>query len=86
MVYALNRRHTSILLDILKQGLAAGEVLPQVNPKMVRDLVYGAIEHLAWRMVNGDGVLKSDAVARQLSAVVLTGRAAPRRLDPRHGR
>jgi len=78
LVYALNRHYTSILLDILKHGADEGEMLPDVNPKMVRDMVYGAIEHLAWRMVSGKGVLKIDALARQLSEVVLFGISVPR--------
>lgn len=78
LVYALNRRYTSILVDILKHGVEEGEVLSDVNPKMVRDMVYGAIEHLAWRMVNGKGGLKIDALARQLSEVVLFGISVPR--------
>ena len=78
LLYALNRRYTSILLDILKQALAAGEMHSGIDPRMVRDLVYGAIEHLAWRMVNGKGVLRADTVARQLSQIVMSGIETPR--------
>jgi len=73
LLYALNQRYTSILLDILKQALAAGEMHSGIDPRMVRDLIYGAIEHLAWRMVNGKSVLRVDAVAQQLSQIVLSG-------------
>jgi TetR/AcrR family transcriptional regulator, fatty acid metabolism regulator protein len=73
LVHGLNRRYTSILLVILKQGLASGEVSAEVNPKVVRDLVYGTIEHLAWRMANGGRALRMDAAARQLCYIVLNG-------------
>lgn len=77
LLYALNRRYTSILLDILRQAHAAGAMRSGIDPRMVRDLVYGAIEHLAWRMVNGKSVGKSglrvEAVAHQLSQIVLSG-------------
>ena len=78
LLYALNRRYTSILLDILKQALAAGKMHIGIDPRIVRDLVYGAIEHLAWRMVNGKGVLRADTVARQLSQIVMSGIETPR--------
>ena len=73
LLHALNRRYTSILLDILKKARTRDEMDSSIDPRMVRDLVYGAIEHLAWRMVNGQSVLRADAVAQQLSQIVLNG-------------
>jgi AcrR family transcriptional regulator len=85
LMYGLNRRYTSILLDILTDARARGEMDSGIDPRMVRDLVYGAIEHLSWRMVNRQSVLRAEAVAQQLSQIVLSG-IETRRERTRYGR
>jgi AcrR family transcriptional regulator len=74
----LNRRYTSLLLRILRQGVLEGAVSPSIDARLVRDMLYGGMEHVMWRSVSGRG-----ANARGPSDVPGTARAIVRLL--RHG-
>jgi TetR/AcrR family transcriptional regulator, fatty acid metabolism regulator protein len=72
-IQEMNRRYTSVLIRIVKEAVRTGEVRSDVNPKLLRDVLFGAIEHLAWRHVNGRGQLKVTQTARELTAMLTTG-------------
>ena len=44
-----------------------------MNPKLLRDVIFGAIEHLAWRHVNGKGKLRVTQTARDLTIMLTSG-------------
>ena len=72
-IQELNRLYTSVLIRIVKDAVKAGEVTPHVNPKLLRDVIFGAIEHLAWRHVNGKGQLRVTQTARDLTLMLTSG-------------
>ena len=72
-IQELNRRYTSVLIRIVKEAVKTGEVKPDVNPKLLRDVLFGAIEHLAWRHVNGRGQLKVTQTGRELTTMLTAG-------------
>ena len=72
-IQELNRRYTSVLIRIVKEAVKTGEVKSDVNPKLLRDVLFGAIEHLAWRHVNGRGQLKATQTGRELTTMLTTG-------------
>jgi TetR/AcrR family transcriptional regulator, fatty acid metabolism regulator protein len=72
-IQELNRRYTSVLIRIVKEAVKTGEVKPDVNPKLLRDVLFGAIEHLAWRHVNGRGQLKVAQTGRELTTMLTAG-------------
>ena len=49
----LNRELTGFALRVIEEAVAAGELRSDVPPPMVRDVIYGGIEHLAWTAVIG---------------------------------
>lgn len=73
----LNRRYTHFILDILREGIAAGEFRPDLPLPLVRDLVYGTIEHHVWRFVCGQGDIDPAATADHLCAIIINGIALP---------
>jgi AcrR family transcriptional regulator len=73
LVHDLNRRYTAIVVKVIKAGIAAGEVCRDVDPRLVRDLIYGSIEHIAWKTVSGGGSLQIPSATRSLVALVLHG-------------
>lgn len=81
-LHDLNRRYTSIVVRILEAGIAAGEVRTDIEPRLVRDVLYGSIEHVAWKTVSRGGRLRIDQTTDQLLGIVLNG-VAPRALAPR---
>jgi TetR/AcrR family fatty acid metabolism transcriptional regulator len=72
-IQELNRLYTSVLIRIVKDAVKTGEVRSDVNPKLLRDVIFGAIEHLAWRHVNGRGQLRVTQTARDLTLMLTSG-------------
>lgn len=72
-IQEMNRRYTSVLIRIVKDAVKTGEVRSDVNPKLLRDVLFGAIEHLAWRYVNGRGQLRVAQTARELTTMLTVG-------------
>jgi TetR/AcrR family fatty acid metabolism transcriptional regulator len=72
-IQELNRQYTSVLIRIVRDAVKAGEVRPDVDPKLLRDVLFGAIEHLAWRHVNGKGQLRVTQTARDLTLMLTSG-------------
>lgn len=77
LVHDLNRRYTAIVVEIIREGIAAGEVRRDVDPRLVRDLIYGSIEHIAWKTVSGGDAMRIQSASRALVALVLQGIAVP---------
>jgi TetR/AcrR family transcriptional regulator, fatty acid metabolism regulator protein len=77
-IQELNRLYTSVLVRIVKDAVKTGEVRPEVNPKLLRDVIFGAIEHLAWRHVNGKGQLRVTQTARDLTIMLTSGSCGAR--------
>ena len=69
----LNRRYTSLLVDAVAAGQSEGTFRDDVEPTMVRDLVYGGIEHIAWRAVTGRGEIDPDVIADDLTNLISSG-------------
>lgn len=80
-LHALNRRYTQLLVDVLREGVAAGEFRGDVPLPLLRDLIYGGIEHHTWNFICGRGGLDIDRVADQITAIVCDG-IALQRADP----
>jgi TetR/AcrR family fatty acid metabolism transcriptional regulator len=78
-IQQLNRRYTSILIKIVDDGIADGEILPDIDPRLVRDMLVGAIEHSSWRHVNGSRPLDVGRMARGMTDVLVNGLAVRRR-------
>ncbi len=74
-VQKLNRTYTRIFVRVLDEAIASGEMKGNLDPKLVRDLVFGAVEHVAWRYALQAKAFKIDIdeFARQLTEVTLYG-------------
>jgi len=72
----LNRRYTGVLERVLRQGVMEGAVARGFDPRLVRDMLYGGMEHVAWRSVNGGASLDVAGTARKILTLLLGGLAA----------
>lgn len=53
LIAELKRRYTAPLMKVLAQAQRAGEVRADMPPPLLRDMVYGSMEHVLWDyMVN----------------------------------
>ena len=79
VVGELNREMTSIVRSIIEEGIARGELRADVSPALVRDVVHGGSEHLAWKALCGQDAgghaLDVDGLADELTEFVWRGAA-----------
>ena len=69
----LNRRYTTLLVEVIEDGQQAGEFRTEADPAMVRDLVYGGIEHIAWGAATGRHSIDAVQVADALTDLICNG-------------
>jgi TetR/AcrR family transcriptional regulator, fatty acid metabolism regulator protein len=79
LIQQLNRRYTSILIKIVDEAIENGEIQRDIDPRLVRDMLFGAIEHSSWRHVIGGRPLDVPPIARFLTNVLLNGLLVRRR-------
>jgi len=77
IVQDLNREATALMLGVLEDAVEQGELRPSVSPAMVRDVIYGGIEHVAWKALDGRARLDAEAVADDLTDLILGGVLRP---------
>jgi AcrR family transcriptional regulator len=73
VVRELNRKATSAVLGIIQEGIEEGELRMDLSPATVRDVIYGGIEHLAWKALAGRGSLEVDRLADELTELIWRG-------------
>lgn len=72
-LHDLNRRYTQLLVQTLDDGVKAGEIRHDIPLPLLRDMVYGSIEHHTWNYICGRGALDIDATAGQITALLWDG-------------
>ncbi len=72
-LHQLNRQYTELLVQVLDEGQRSGEIRRDVPLPLLRDMVYGAIEHHTWNYVCGRGALDIDRIAEQMTAMLCEG-------------
>lgn len=74
-LFELNRAYTQRLVDVVKAGIAAGELRPETSPNLLRDLVFGCIEHRTWAFLRGEGDFDPGETADAITSLVYRGAA-----------
>ena len=78
-ILELNRRYTGLALSVLEKGVENGALRKNIVPSVIRDLIYGGIEHAVWRFVFTNGALEVGTLADQLADAILDGIAQDNR-------
>lgn len=76
-LHAMNRRYTQFLVDAIQEGMQSGEFRSDIPLSLVRDLVYGGIEHHAWAYLCGRGDLDIDRLTDQVMNLLRRGIETP---------
>lgn len=76
-VFELNRAYTRRTLDILREGVARGEIRSDVSLAMARDMIYGGVEHHTWAYVRGEGTFDPVAAADSIIDILRSGIGKP---------
>jgi AcrR family transcriptional regulator len=81
--FKLNRRFTAEVSEVFESAMAAGEFRRDVSVSLLRDMVFGCIEHSTWKFLRGEGDFAIDEVADGIATLIVRGMAAeaPRSVD-----
>lgn len=77
----MNQKYTGMFLTVIQGGSASGEFRNDLPVELLRNLVFGGIEHHAWAYLYDQGSLDADEIADQLTGLVCEGIAVSRRPD-----
>lgn len=72
-LYRLNREVTDLFMSVLSEGIEIGEVKSATPLRLIRDIVFGGIEHHVAGFLAGRGELDCDALALTLTDIVMDG-------------
>jgi len=74
-LFQLNQVYTQRMVDIVKAAMAAGEFRSDVSPSLVRDMIYGAVEHRTWAFLRNEGDFNIDETADGVTELIYCGLA-----------
>src|SRR3546814_19011747 len=72
-LYRLNRAFVSGVMQVLKEAHAKGEIDGALSLPLLRDMLFGAIEHQPWAFLRAEGDFSVDENTDGLTAVVCRG-------------
>lgn len=85
-LFQLNRRFTGQVRAVCEQAMQSGEFRTDVSPALLRDMIFGCIEHQTWAYLHGEGDFKVDALADAITNVIYRGMVVePQQPDVRLG-
>ena len=76
-VFELNRAYTQRTLAIIQEAMATGEFRAGIPLPIVRDMIYGGVEHHAWGFLRGEGDFSPEDCADAITDIVYHGLASP---------
>ena len=74
-VFQLNRAYTRRMIEIIDAAMKSGEFRSDIPTRMVRDLVFGGVEHHTWSYLRGEGDFSVDGAANSITDMVYRGMA-----------
>ncbi|HEY4004911.1 MAG TPA: TetR/AcrR family transcriptional regulator [Pseudonocardia sp.] len=77
-IYQLNRRFTGVVSQVLRDAVACGDFRDDVSVELLRDMIFGAIEHQAWAYLRGEGDFSTDDTTEGITRVIYSGMTARR--------
>jgi len=72
-VFQLNRRYTSRVILVLKDAVQSGEFRADISLAVIRNMIFGSIEHTTWAYLRGEGDFDVDQAADQIASVISLG-------------
>jgi AcrR family transcriptional regulator len=77
VLHKMNLRYTGMLVQVAKEGARDGEFRADIPFDLIRDTVFGAIEHHAWSFLYAGGRLDAEKSADKLTDLICGGLATP---------
>lgn len=75
-LFQLNQSYTHRIIDVVRAGIESGELRADISPSLVRDMVYGCVEHHTWAFLRKEGDFDVETTADGIAAMIYRGMAA----------
>ena len=75
--YQLIRAYSKILLEIIEEGVENGEIRSDIPPKLIRQVIFGSIEHVCLTGVIFKGEISPDDLTEDLCKFIFKGIEPP---------
>lgn len=75
-LFELNRRFTSEVRRVCDAAIQSGEFRPDAGASLLRDMIFGCIEHHTWAFLRGEADFNVDQVADTIANVIYRGMVA----------
>ncbi len=72
-IYELNRQISAQVMQVIEDGIAAGDLRGDIPLKLLRDMIFGAIEHQTWAYLRGEGDFSVEDSAEGITDVIYRG-------------
>jgi len=73
----LQRRYTAPLMEVLSTAKASGVIRDDMPLRLLRDMVYGSMEHILWECIISGRVPDLDATAQKVTELLWSAFAPP---------
>jgi TetR/AcrR family fatty acid metabolism transcriptional regulator len=74
-LFQLNQTYVHRVIDVIKEAVANGEFRSNVSPGLIRDMIYGCIEHRTWAFLRNEGDFDAEETADSITDIVYRGLA-----------
>ena len=72
-IYELSKRYTQVVTDIVNEGKKTSEIADSVSSRMIRHVLFGAMEHYLWDLIFDRSSLDVNDIADELTDIVYFG-------------
>ena len=72
-IHRSNRRFTGVVRGVLADAVARGDYRDDVAVELLRDMIFGGIEHQAWAYLRGEGDFSIDRTTDGITTVIHRG-------------
>ena len=81
-LFQLNQAYTQRIVEVVKTATSAGEFNDDISPSLVRDMIYGAVEHRTCAFLRDEGDFDIETTADGITELVYRGLAKSAAKDP----
>lgn len=71
--YKLVKKYSNVLLGIIKEGIETGEIRDDIDPKTIRQVILGALEHVCLTSIVFDRDISPDELSENLCELIFRG-------------
>lgn len=72
-MFTLNQDYTSLSLNVLREGASAGDFRSDIPLAVIRDTIFGGIEHHVWQFLADKKPLDVDATTEHFYRLIIAG-------------